>query len=247
MQIHKILISQKQPSNMVQYAPIVEQFGVQIDFKPFFDIEPLSSREFREQRINIADYTAVVFSSRHAIDAYFTLCEELRIKVPDSLKYFCTTEAVAMYLQKHIVFRKRKIFYGDGTPSSIISLIGPKHKDERFLVTTSDSAGGNVIDGLFKKAGLNYTTAVLVKSVSLDLKDTDLHSYDIVAVHNSNDIKSLKENFPDFEQKDLKFISFGKSIVKAMDDAGLKAELQAPTPEAPSLSKAIELYLSKNG
>ena len=152
-----------------------------------------------------------------------------------------------MYLQKHIVFRKRKIFYGDGTPSSIISLIGPKHKDERFLVTTSDSAGGNVIDSLFKKAGLNYSTAVLVKSVSLDLKDTDLHSYDIVAVHNSNDIKSLKENFPDFEQKDLKFISFGKSIVKAMDDAGLKAELQAPTPEAPSLSKAIELYLSKNG
>ena len=117
--------------NKAPYDSLVEKFGVQIDFKPFFLIEPLTSREFRTQRLNILDFTAIVFSARHTIDAFFRICDELRIKVPETMKYFCTTEAVAMYLQKHIVFRKRKIFYGNGTPSSVIDLIGPKHKDEK--------------------------------------------------------------------------------------------------------------------
>ena len=129
MAIKKILISQETPMNKAPYDSLVEKFGVQIDFKPFFLIEPLTSREFRTQRLNILDFTAIVFSARHTIDAFFRICEELRVKVPETMKYFCTTEAVAMYLQKHIVFRKRKIFYGNGTPSSVIDLIGPKHKD----------------------------------------------------------------------------------------------------------------------
>lgn len=246
MKIQKILISQKQPSNATHYTAIEEKFGVKLDFQPFFLIEPLSSREFRAQRINLPDYTAIIFSSRHAIDAYFSLCEELRFKVPETMKYFCTTDVVAMYLQKHIVYRKRKIFYGDGTPASIVAQIGSKHKGEKFLVTTSDSSNGNVMASALSKAGIDSTTAVMVKSVPQDLKGLDLHSYDLIAVHNPYDIRALKENFPNFEQKDLKFISFGKSIVKAMDEAGLTAVLQAPTPEAPSLSKAIELYLSQN-
>lgn len=206
-------------------------------------IEPLTSREFRSQRINILDYTAVVFSSRHAIDAFYGLCEELRIKVPETMKYFCTTEAVAMYLQKHIVFRKRKIFYGDGTPESIMDQIGTKHKGEKFLVTQSDSSGSTSLTRLFDAKGIEYKPAVLIKSVPQDLKDMNLREYDMIVFYNPYDVKSLFENFPGFEQGDIKFVAFGKSIVKAMDEAGLTIDVKAPTPEAPSVAKAIELYL----
>lgn len=206
-------------------------------------IEPLTSREFRAQRINILDYTAVVFSSRHAIDAFYGLCEELRVKVPETMKYFCTTEAVAMYLQKHIVFRKRKIFFGNGTSESILDLIGTKHKGEKFLVTQSDSSGSTSLTRLFDAKGIEYKPAVFVKSVPQDLKDMDLKDYDMIVFYNPYDVKSLFENFPGFEQGDIKFVSFGKSIVKAMEEAGLTIDVKAPTPEAPSVARAIELYL----
>ena len=230
---------------MAPYDALKEKYGVEIDFKPFFVIEPLSSREFRTQRINILDYTAVVFSSRHAINAFFHLCEELRVKVPETMKYFCTTEAVAMYLQKHIVYRKRKIFYGDGTPASLVGLIGPKHAGESFLVVTSDSSSNGNLTRLFDEKKLSYKTAVLVKSVSQDLKDVDFASYDLAVLYNPADVKSLYENFPEFQQGGLKFISYGKTIVKAMEQAGLDIEIKAPTPEAPSAAKAIELYLGR--
>lgn len=242
----KILFSQRQPSNMAQYSLLQEKYGASLDFKPFFLIEPLSSREFRTQRINLPDYTAVVFSSRHTIDAYFKLCEELRIKVPETMKYFCTTELVANYLQKHIVFRKRKIFSGDGTVESIISLIGAKHQREKFLITASDTANADTVGILFETAGLEYAKAVLVKSVSQDLHSIELSSYDLIVLYNPNDVKSLYENFPDFQQGGIRFVSFGKSIVKAMNEAGLSIEVQAPTPEAPSAARAIELYLQQN-
>ena len=230
---------------MALYDALKEKYGVEIDFKPFFVIEPLSSREFRTQRINILDYTAVVFSSRHAINAFFHLCEELRVKVPETMKYFCTTEAVAMYLQKHIVYRKRKIFFGDGTPASLVGLIGPKHAGENFLVVTSDSSSNGNLTRLFDEKKLSYKTAVFVKSVSQDLKDVDFSSYDLAVLYNPADVKSLYENFPEFQQGGLKFISYGKTIVKAMEQAGLEIEIKAPTPEAPSAAKAIEVYLNK--
>jgi uroporphyrinogen-III synthase len=241
----KILVSQNAPSNMALYDALKEKYGVEIDFKPFFVIEPLSSREFRTQRINILDYTAVVFSSRHAINAFFHLCEELRVKVPETMKYFCTTEAVAMYLQKHIVYRKRKIFFGDGTPASLVGLIGPKHAGENFLVVTSDSSSNGNLTRLFDEKKLSYKTAVFVKSVSQDLKDVDFSTYDLAVLYNPADVKSLYENFPEFQQGGLKFISYGKTIVKAMEQAGLEIEIKAPTPEAPSAAKAIEVYLNK--
>ena len=230
---------------MAPYDALKEKYGVEIDFRPFFVIEPLSSREFRTQRINILDYTAIVFSSRHAINAFFHLCEELRVKVPETMKYFCTTEAVAMYLQKHIVYRKRKIFYGDGTPASLVGLIGPKHAGENFLVVTSDSSSNGNLTRLFDEKKLSYKTAVFVKSVSQDLKDIDFGSYDLAVLYNPADVKSLYENFPEFQQGGLKFISYGKTIVKAMEQAGLDIEIKAPTPEAPSAAKAIELYLGR--
>ena len=243
MNIKKILVSQNAPRVLTQYEAVSEKFGVTFDFRPFFKIEPLSSREFRAQRINVLDYTAIVFSSRHTIDAFFSLAEELRAKIPETMKYFCTTEAVAMYLQKHIVYRKRKIFYGTGTPESVVALIGPKHKGENFLIAMSDSASSEALTSLFEANHLQYTTGVFVKSVSQDLKDLDLASYDMIVFYNPADVKSLQENFPDFQQGDIKMVSYGRSIVRAMEEAGLRIDVKAPSPEAPSVASAIELYL----
>lgn len=244
--IRKILISQQAPLNMAPYSALTEKYGVDLEFCPFFSVEPLSSREFRAQRINILDYTAIVFSSRHAINAFFQLCEELRVKVPETMKYFCTTEAVAMYLQKHIVYRKRKIFFGDGTPSSVVAQIGAKHQGEKFLITTSDSSNPKAITSLFDEKKLDYTTGVFVKAVSKDIKDKDLGSYDLIVFYNQSDVKSLYENFPEFSQGSIKFISYGKAIVKAMEGAGLEIAIKAPAPETPSVAKAIETYLQQN-
>lgn len=246
MSVKNILISQQQPQTASPYTVIAEKFGVNFDFKPFFKNEHLSSREFRAQRINILDYTAIVFSARTTIDAFFHICEELRVKVPETMKYFCTSEAVANYLQKHIVYRKRKIFFGDGKPESIIGLIGTKHKGEKFLIATTESSSKDAVTKIFETQQYAFETAVFVKPVSQDIKDVDLHSYDIVVFFNPADVKSLYENQPDFKQGNIKFVSYGKSIVKAMEEAGLTIEISAPTVEAPSVAKALEIYLSKN-
>ncbi len=246
MSVKKILISQQQPSLSSPYEDVIKKYGVRVDFTPFYKMEALSSREFRAQKIEILDFTAIVFSARTTIDAFFRICEEMRIKIPDTMKYFCTSEVVANYLQKYIVYRKRKIFFGDGTPNSIMGLIGTKHKDEKFLIATSASMFKDAITTQFEKSSFVFTTAEFVKSVSQDIKGIDLHSYDIVVVLNPNDVKSIFENCPDFEQKNLKFISYGRSIVRAMEEANLKIELQAPTPEIPSVAMALEQYLENN-
>ena len=199
----KILISQQMPSNFAAYEKLQSQFGAELDFRPFFLIEPLSAKEFRAEHISLPDYTAIVFSSRHAIDAYFKLCEEMRFKVPETMKYFCSTEAVAMYLQKHIVYRKRKIFYGTGTPASIVALVTAKHKGEKFLITASEGSNTTPITTLFSAAGLDYTVGILVKAVSQDLKDVDLSSYGLAVLCNPADVVSLHDNFPGFAQVHL--------------------------------------------
>ena len=176
----------------------------------------------------------------------FQICEELRVKVPETMKYFCTTEAVANYLQKHIVYRKRKIFFGDGKPDSIIGLIGTKHKGEKFLIATAESSTKDAVTKAFETQKYDFETAVFVKPVSQDIKDVDLHTYDMIVFFNPADVKSLRENQPEFTQGDIKFVSYGKSIVGAMEEAGLKIEISAPTVEAPSVAKALEIYLAKN-
>ena len=243
--VKRILVSQQPPKVATPYDAVAQKYGVQFDFIPFFLIESVSSREFRAQRINILDYTAIVFSARSTIDAFFRLCEELRVKIPETMKYFCTTEAVAMYLQKHIVYRKRKIFFGDGTADSVIGQIGSRHKGEKFLITTSDSTN-NDITRAFENTGMDFTSAVFVKSVSQDLKGVDIASYDMIVLYNKADVKSLYENFPDFKQGDVKFVSYGKSVVKAMEQAGLEIAISAPSIEAPSVAKAVEIYLENN-
>jgi len=244
MAVKNILISQNTPRVLNQYQVLTEKFGVTFDFRPFFRSEVISLREFRAQKVNIPDFTAVVFSSRHAIDAYFKICEEIRFKVPETMKYFCTSEIVAMYLQKHIVYRKRKIFFGNGSSASIVDLIGTKHKGEKFLITASDSADTGHLTSLFDAKGLDYTKAVFVKSVTNDLKsEIDLGSYDMMVLYNPSDLKSLQENFPDFAQGDMKIATYGKAIARSAEEAGLRVDLKAPTDEAPSVAKAIELYL----
>ena len=241
----KILISQSEPMNIAPYAQIEEKYGAKIDFRPFFIVEPLTSREFRSQRINILDYTAIVFSARRTIDAFFQLCDELRVKVPDTMKYFCSTEAVAVYLQKHIVYRKRKIFFGTGTPDSIIAQITPKHCGENFLIATSDSSNSDALANLFAKSGLKFKLSVFVKTVSQDLHDLKLSDYDLTVLYNPSDVKSLFENFPDYKA-DTKFLTFGHQIVKAMEEAGLPIEMKGPAAEIPSVAKALEVWLEAN-
>lgn len=245
MAIKKILISQRSPVNEAPYTALKDKYGVDITFRQFFMIEPLTSREFRSQRINILDYTAIIFSSRHAIDAFYGLCEELRVKVPETMKYFCTTELVALYLQKHVVYRKRKIFFGNGTPQSVVALIGPKHKGEKFLITTSDESSVSAITALFTKAGLDYTVSVMVKSVLQDISNLDLSQYGALVLYNHHDLQSLYANFPDFKQGDLAIISYGKTIATELEQAGFKIAVQGPSPEVPSAAKAIDVFLSR--
>ena len=241
----KILISQKTPSNLNAYNALEEKYGVRLEFHPFFKIEPLTAKEFRSQRLNLPDYTAIVFSSRHAIDAYFKMCEEMRFKVPETMKYFCTTELVALYLQKHVVYRKRKIFFGDGTNESVVAQIGPKHRGEKFLITTSAEANTGPITALFEKAGLDYTVSVLVKSVMQDLTGLNLSDYGAIVMYNPYDLKSLHASFPDFEQGDTAIISYGKGIAAALKKEGLKIAVEGPSEEIQSASKAIDILLSK--
>ena len=229
---------------MSPYETLQKKYGAKLDFHPFFLIEPLTSREFRAQRINLPDYTAIVFSSRHAIDAYFKLAEELRFKVPETMKYFCTTELVAMYLQKHIVYRKRKIFFGDGKPESLIELIGPKHKEEKFLITSSDGSTTDAVTTLFEKAGLDYTVGVFVKKVPQDLSALKMEDYDIVVLYNQFDVTSLQASFPGYTQGQTRFVAYGRHIASVIQDAGLTVAAQGPTPEAPSAAKTLELYLA---
>lgn len=242
----KILISQRapQPQASNQLSSIAQELGASIEYIPFFRIETLPSKDFRAQRVNLPDYTAIVFSSKSTIDAYFKMCEEMRFKVPDTMKYFCSTEAVAKYLQKHIIYRKRKIFFGTGTPESIIGEIGPKHTSEKFLIATSETTNTDIVRA-FSQTSLNFTPAVFVRPVSEDIKSVKLEDYDALVFYNAADVRSLLENFPEYQQGNMKFIAFGKSTVKAMEQAGLKIEIAGPTPEVPSVCRAVEILLGK--
>lgn len=239
----QILISQQAPTMLAPYETIQNKHNASIVFRPFFLMEALTAKEFRAQRLDLSAFSAVVFTSRLAIDAYFKLAEETRFKVPQTMKYFCSTEAVAMYLQKHIIYRKRKIFYGNGSPESILELITAKHKDEKFLITMA--SGGNVapITQLFDKAGFTYNVAVLVKAVSQDLKDIDIASYDIIVFYNQYDVVSLKENFPEYSQGKTKFVAFSRGVATALEENGFTISVKGPSTEVPSAANAIELCL----
>ena len=213
-----------------------------MDFQPFFRVEGVSVRDFVAQRVTILDYTAIVFTSRLAIDSFFHICEQMRVNVPETMKYFCQSETIAVYLQKYIVYRKRKIFFGAGTVASMVQSIGAKHRSENFLIACTDQLKPEV-HKLFTKEKLKHGSAVFVRTVSNDIRDIDIHSYQIVAFYSPADIKSLLEAWPDFKQESLVFATFGPSTARAAEEAGLQVEIKAPAPNAPSIADAISNYL----
>lgn len=242
MEIKKVLISQSAPSGTSPYADLVSKYGVQIDFRPFFKVEGVSQRDFVSQHVAILDYTAIVFTSRIAIDSFFKICELTRVTVPDTMKYFCQSEAIAVYLQKYIVYRKRKIFFGTGTVSSMVEAIGAKHKADNYLITCTDSLKDDM-DSLFTKAKLKHGSVVLARTVNNDVTDLKLSDYQILAFYSPSDVKSLFENFKDFKQGDTVIATYGPSTAKAVKDAGLTVGIEAPAPGAPSIAQALIKYI----
>ncbi len=246
MTINKIILSLNTPSVTAPYEALTAKYGVSFDFVPFYKFEKLSSIELRAQHFNISDYSAIVFSSRTTIDAFFALAEELRMKISEDMKYFCTNDKVAMYLQKHIIYRKRKIFYGDGTPSSVIGLITSKHKDDKFLIVTADSPVSSLTKA-FDTTSYKHNSVVFAKSVPCDISAHNIEDYDMIVVYNKADIIALKENYPEFKQGDKVLIAYGgETLKRAAAEAGLTVNVSAPTPEINSAVKAIEYYLCNN-
>jgi len=243
MEIKKILVSQPEPENKKSpYYDLVEKYDLQVDFRPFIHVEGIPSKEFRKSRVDILEHSAIIFKSRTAIDHFFRMCEELRISVPDTMKYFCSSEATALYLQKYIVYRKRKIFYGDGTFNDLMEII-KKHKKENFLVPLSDSHKEEIPRKLDKNK-IKYTKAIFYRTVCSDLSDLSDVNYDMLVFYSPSGIKSLLENFPDFEQNHTKIATFGTKTAKAVKDAGLRIDLKAPTSKAPSMTMAIEQFIN---
>ena len=245
MEIKRILISQKEPAGASPYTDLIAKWGLTVDFHPFFRVEGVSVRDFVAQRVTILDYTAIVFTSRTAIDSFFHICEQTRVAVPETMKYFCQSEAIAVYLQKYIVYRKRKIFFGSGTVASMVQAIGAKHRNENFLIACTDSLKPDV-HKLFTKEKLKHGSAVFVRTVSNDIRDIDLHNYQIVAFYSPADIKSLQEAWPEFKQESLLFATYGPSTARAAEEAGLQVAIKAPTPQAPSIAEALSNYLDSD-
>lgn len=216
---------------------------MKIDFRPFIQVEGVSTKEFRQERINILDHTAVIFTSRTAIDHFFRVCEELRITVPDDMKYFCISESTAFYLQKYIVYRKRKIFFGEKRFEELMDII-VKHKSEKFLIPLSDIHKQS-IPALLDKNKIKYTKAILYRTVSSDLSDLADVNYDILAFYSPSGIASLLQNFPDFEQNNTIIAAFGPATSKAVNDAKLRLDIQAPMPQAPSMTMALDQFIKK--
>ena len=223
---------------------LAEKNSLKIDFRPFIQVEGVPAKEFRQTRIQILEHTAVIFTSRTAIDHFFRVAQELRLTVPDSMKYFCISEATAFYLQKYIVYRKRKIFYANGRFTDLVTVM-KKHKAEKFLVPLSDIHKQD-IPTLLEKEGYSYTKAILYRTVSADLSDLADIKYDVLVFFSPSGIKSLHQNFPGFEQNSTRIACFGPSTAKAVRDAGLRLDIEAPKAQAPSMTMALDQYIKKN-
>ncbi|MBO4993371.1 MAG: uroporphyrinogen-III synthase [Alistipes sp.] len=241
--VNKVLISQPRPA-VIEKSPFFElstKHNVEVDYKPLIRVVGVKLKEFRAQRIEILDHTAVIFTSRTTVDSFFKICEEARITVPETMKYICNTEAVALYLQKYIVYRKRKISFADGTFTNLLELI-IKHKSERFLLALSEPHKPELPETL-TKLKINYDPVILALTVAADMSDVKPAEYDVMALYSPSDVKSVMENF---KPEELPVIAtFGEATLRAALDAGMKVRASAPSPEAPSMVKALDLYISK--
>lgn len=245
MKIKKILVSQPKPATEKSpYYDIAERYGVEMVFRPFIKVESLTAKEFRQQKVSILDHTAVIFTSRHAIDHFFTLCGELRVTVPETMKYFCTSEQVALYIQKYVQYRKRKVFFG--ATGKFIDLLPAivKHSSEKYLVPMSD-VHTDEIKSLLDSKKIQHTEVVMYRTVSNDFTPEEEFDYDMLLFFSPAGISSLIKNFPNFEQKDIAIGCFGPTTAKAVKDAGLRLDLEAPTVEAPSMTAALDKFIAE--
>lgn len=246
--IKKILISQPEPSSEKSpYFDIAKDFGVELVFRPFIKVEGLSPKEFRQQKISLLDFTAVVFTSRHAIDNYFNLAKEMRITIPEDMKYFCVTETIALYIQKYVQYRKRKVFFG--TTGKLDSLIPTmvKHKNEKYLVPLSDVHNDDV-QRLLDAKKLNHKECVMYRTVSNNFTEEEVKNFDcdMLVFFSPTGIKAFTKNFPDYKQGDVRIATFGPATAKAVEDEGFRLDLEAPTKEHPSMTAALRWYLENN-
>jgi uroporphyrinogen-III synthase len=246
--IKKILITQPRPeSDKSPYFELGRKFGVTLDFHPFISLEGIPAKDFRKQKIDIAQFSAVIFTSRNAIDHFFRICEEMKVSVSQDTKYFCITEAVALYLQKFILYRKRKVFYGaDGTNKSMFDVVNKHKENETFLYPCSENQQDNDIVSWLKTHKCEYATPFMYRTISNDLKPIlGAHKYDIICFFTPSGVKSLFENYPAFEQNGTLIGAFGSNTSKAVEEAGLALDIKAPQPQAPSMVAALEQFLTK--
>jgi len=245
LKIKNILVSQPQPTDIEKspYGELIRKYNLHLVFRNFFTIEGIPAREFRKDRVNPMDYSAVIMSSKNAVDHYFRMCKEMRIEVPESMKYFCLAESTAYYLQKYVLFRKRKIFHTKDNTCSLLELIR-KHKGEKFLLPCSDAMKQDIIEVL-EEQKINYTKAVMYRTIINNIEDLKLGEWDMLVFFSPSGIKSLLKNFPNYEQGETFIGAFGSTTAKAVTEAGLKVHVQAPTQAAPSMTTAIDLFLAK--
>ena len=246
--VKKILISQPQPSSdKSPYYDIAKEFGVQLDFRPFFKVEGISAKEFRQQKINLLDYTAVVFTSRHAINNYFNLAKEMRITIPEDMKYFCSIETIALYIQKFVQYRKRKVFFGKTGKIDDLLPTMVKHKTEKYLVPLS-SVHNDDMKNLLDSKHLKHRECVMYRTVSNDFTDEEKENfdYDMLVFFSPTGVRALLKNFPDFKQGDTKIAAFGPATAREIEAQGLRLDLQAPSKEFPSMAMALKNYLKEN-
>lgn len=243
-EVKSILVSQPKPGGQKSpYYTLADKFGLKVDFRPFIQVDPISVKEFRKQKIDILNHTAVIFTSRNAVDHFFRMCIDLKIEVPADMKYFCISEQTANYLQKYIVVRKRKIFTGSRTAQDLIEIL-KKHKNEKYIFPCSNIRKED-IPNFMKDNGYQLTEAIIYKTVASDLSDLDNVYYDIIAFYSPSGINSLFVNFPDFQQNDTRIAVFGPTTAKAAREADLIIDIEAPLPNAPSMTGALELYVKK--
>lgn len=244
MKVKTILVSQPEPKvENSPYFDLIDRQKVKIDFIPFIHVEGVSGKEVRSQKVDLASYTAIILTSRNAVDHFFRIADELRFKVPDTMKYFCQSEAVAYYLQKYVVYRKRKIYVGKRTFTELSPLI-KKYKTEKFLLPASDKLKSEV-PRVLNELNVQWTESVFYKTVVSDLSNLKEVYYDILVFFSPSGIESLFENFPDFKQNDTRIAVFGNTTVKASLEKGLRVDIQAPTPETPSMTMALEKYIKQ--
>ena len=241
--VRKILVSQPEPAEKSPYSDLITKYNVKIDFRPFIHVEGIAPKEFRKQKIDILSHSAVIFTARTAVDHFFSLCGELKITVPESMKYFCMSEAIALYMQKYIIYRKRKIFFGDGSLPSLLALTtNSKHRGDKFFLVLADSYKPEIPKTL-EKAKLKISRAILYRTVADNISDLDLQEYDLISFFSPMDIKSLQANFPEYAQGETLFATFGHATAKAVKAAKYILSVEAPKPEIPSMPKALDLFL----